>query len=64
MLGYDSVVKLTEEERRIIPYVVLANQLLCTAWFAGQEKYAALYETNKAMTRWLLDVFERLAIQP
>ena len=63
MLGYDSVAKLTEEERRIIPYVVLANQLLCTAWFAEQEKYAALYETNREMTRWLLDVFDRLAIQ-
>lgn len=62
LLGYDSVVHLTEEERRAAPYILLANQLVCVAWFAGQEKYAEVFETNKRMTRWLVDHFEELRI--
>ena len=58
--GYDSVVHLTDEERKAIPYVILANQFVCVAWFAEQDKYAELFETNKKMTLWLIDRFEEL----
>ena len=58
--GYDSVVHLTDEERKAIPYVILANQFVCVAWFAGQDKYAELFETNKLMTLWLIDKLEEL----
>ena len=58
--GYDSVAHLTDEERKAIPYVILANQFVCVAWFAGQDKYAELFETNKKMTLWLIDRFEEL----
>ena len=58
--GYDSVAKLTEAERGAIPYVILANQFVCVAWFAEQEKYAEIFETNKAMTLWLIRQFEEL----
>ena len=58
--GYDSVAKLTEAERRAIPYVILANQFVCVAWFAEQEKYAELCETNKRMTAWLIGKLEEL----
>ncbi len=61
--GYDDVVKLTEEEKKAIPYVVLSNQLLALAWFAGQEKFAELYETNKQMTEWMVSVFEELKVE-
>lgn len=54
--GYDDVVKLTEEERKAIPYVILSNQLLALAWFEGKEKYQELYETNKKMTEWIVNV--------
>ena len=60
--GYDDVVKLTAEEKQALPYVVISNQLLALAWFAGQEKFAELYETNKKMTEWLISVFEELCI--
>ena len=60
--GYDDVVKLTEEEQQALPYVVLSNQLLALAWFAGQEKFAEVYETNKKMTEWLIREFEDLRI--
>ena len=52
--GYDSVAKLTEAERIAIPYIILANQFVCVAWFAEQEKYAEIFETNKRMTAWLI----------
>ncbi|MBQ2927311.1 MAG: helix-turn-helix domain-containing protein [Oscillospiraceae bacterium] len=58
--GYDSVVHLTEVERKAIPYVILANQFVCVAWFAGQDRYAELFETNKRMTLWLIARFEEL----
>ena len=58
--GYDSVAKLTDAERKAIPYIILANQFVCVAWFAEQEKYAEIFETNKRMTLWLIEKFEKL----
>lgn len=58
--GYDSVAKLTEAERKAIPYIILANQFVCVAWFAEQDKYAEIYETNKRMTAWLIEKFGEL----
>lgn len=58
--GYDSVAHLTDEERVAIPYVILANQLVCVAWFSDQDKYAEIFETNKKMTAWLIEKFEEL----
>ncbi len=58
--GYDSVAHLTDEERSAIPYVILANQFICVAWFAEQDKYAELFEINKRMTAWLIEKFEEL----
>ena len=63
LLGYDSVVHLTEEERQAIPYVLLANQFVCVAWFAGEDKYAELLEINKKMTLWLIDHREELTVE-
>ena len=59
--GYDTVAKLSEEERRAVPYVILANQFVCVAWFAQQDKYADIFQTNKKMTLWLLDKFQKLS---
>ena len=58
--GYDSVAHLTDEERKAIPYIILANQFVCVAWFAGQDKYAELFEINKRMTLWLIDHLEEM----
>ena len=40
--------------------MILANQFVCVAWFAEQDKYAEIFETNKRMTVWLIDKFEEL----
>ena len=37
-----------------------ANQFVCVAWFAGEDKYAELLEINKQITLWLIDKFEEL----
>lgn len=58
--GYDSVAKLSEAERQAIPYIILANQFVCVAWFSEQDKYAEIFETNKHMTAWLIEKFEKL----
>ena len=44
-----------ENERRAAPLVLLGSQFVCVAWFAGQEKYREIFETNKKMTHWLLE---------
>lgn len=53
MYGYDSVVKLTDAEKKAVPYMILANQFVSTAFFAGKDKYEELYKINKAMTEWI-----------
>jgi Ser/Thr protein kinase RdoA (MazF antagonist) len=58
--GYDNVAHLTQAERKAIPYILLANQFVCVAWFSQQEKYAEIFETNKKMTAWLLHKMEKL----
>ena len=58
--GYDCAAHLTESERKAIPYIILANQFVCLAWFSEQDKYAEIFETNKRMTMWLLDKFGEL----
>lgn len=61
--GYDVVVSLTDAEKEAIPYVVLSNQLLATAWFADKEKFKELYEVNKKMTEWIVSVWDELNIE-
>lgn len=63
LYGYDEVVNLSDNEWKAIPYVVITNQLISTAWFAGQEKYVELYEINKKMTEWMLQNFENLILR-
>ena len=62
MLGYDAVVHLSDEEKEAIPYVILFNQLLATAWFAGKEKYQSIFEVNRKMTNWIMQNFEQLSL--
>ena len=58
--GYDSVARLTAEERIAIPWVLLANQFVCVAWFAGNPQYEEIFRTNKRMTAWLIEKFDKL----
>ena len=60
--GYDDVVKLSIEEKRAIPYVIMSNQMIATAWFSEQEKYKELFEINKKMTEWITNNLSKLAI--
>ncbi len=63
MYGYDEVAKLSENEWKAIPYVVITNQFISTAWFSKQEKYKELYETNKKMTEWMLQNFDNMIFE-
>ena len=60
--GYDSVVKLTEEEKRAVPYVILANQFISTAYFSDKDRYEELFAVNKKMTRWIIDNIDEMKI--
>lgn len=61
--GYDSVAKLSETEKIAIPYIIMANQLICCAWFSEQEKYQEQYKSNLKMTKWIVDNFDKLIIK-
>ena len=63
LYGYDEVVKLSDNEWKAIPYVVITNQLISTAWFSEREKYRELYETNKKMTEWMLHNFDDMLFE-
>lgn len=62
MYGYDSVVKLSGYEKEAIPYVILANQLISTAWFSQNDKFKDIYETNMKMTKWICENFDKLCL--
>ena len=58
--GYDSVARLSEDEFKAVPYVILSNQLICVAWFSEQDKYKDVYDINKKMTKQIIEVFDNL----
>lgn len=62
MLGYDSVMKLNVAEKKAIPYMILANQFVSTAFFADKDKFSELYRTNKMMTEWIIRNLDRINI--
>ena len=61
--GYDSVAKLSDNEVKAIPYVILSNQLICCAWLSEQEKYKNIFQVNKKMTKWIYENFDKLMIE-
>ena len=61
--GYDSVIRLTEEEKQAVPYIILANQFISTAYFADKDRYQELYETNRKMTRCIIYNIEKMRIE-
>ena len=62
MYGYDSIVKMTDEEKTAVPYMILANQFISTAFFYGKDKYAQLYEINRKMTEWIAGNMDKMSI--
>lgn len=60
LLGYDQIICLTAPEKAAIPYVMLANQLICVAYFSEYDKYQQLLEANVKITQWMIDIFEKL----
>ena len=62
MYGYDSVVHMTADEKTAVPYMILTNQVISTAWFADKDKHRELYETNLKMTRWIIRSFDKLKL--
>ena len=61
--GYDEVVKLTEEEKKALPYVVLSIQLICVAYFADKEEFAGLAQINEKMLQKLVQHKEELRME-
>ncbi|MDD2647435.1 MAG: phosphotransferase [Eubacteriales bacterium] len=59
--GYDKTVRLNDAEKRAAAYVLFSIELICTAYFAGLEKYEELAQTNARMLRWMAANKERLS---
>lgn len=51
--GYHEICPLTMEERNAVPFLILANQFIFTAWTAEREKMQPIAEINRQMTLWL-----------
>lgn len=55
LTGYDSVSPLAEAEWQAAPTLMLGNELLALAAFAGSSKYSEVFETNQRMLGWMLE---------
>ncbi|MBO4845296.1 MAG: helix-turn-helix domain-containing protein [Lachnospiraceae bacterium] len=62
MYGYDCVVKMTDGEKKAVPYMILANQFVSTAFFFGKDKYEELYKINRKMTEWIAKNLDKMSI--
>ena len=60
--GYNSIVQLTDDEIRAIPYVIFSIQLIFIAYCEGIDKLKELSITNQKMFRWLLENREILEL--
>lgn len=58
--GYSEEAKTTDAENRAFPYVLLANQFICTAWFYEQQAGPGLFEVNRRMTERIIEKFQRI----
>ncbi len=61
--GYDSVCKLSKEEKQAIPYVVFSIQMICVACFNGIDKLSELEIVNKKMLSWLYEHRDYLEVE-
>lgn len=61
--GYDSINKLTEEEKKVLPYVIFSIQLICVAYFTDKEEFKELAKTNEKMFSLLLKHKTKLFIE-
>lgn len=59
-IGYNKVVKLTNQEKKAIPYIMLSNQLVCLAYFSEYEKHNRFLLINKKLTQFLITEFDKL----
>lgn len=60
--GYDTVVHLTEAEKKAAPYVVFSIQLICAAYFSSKDKFADLARVNEKMLLRLMEHTDELSI--
>lgn len=52
--GYDSVSPLTEAEWAAVPTMLIGNEVLCLAAFAGSSKFRDVFEVNARMLPWMI----------
>lgn len=60
--GYDSVCKLSREEKQAIPYVIYSIQMICVAYFSSRDKFNELSKINRKMLIWLIDNRKELVV--
>ena len=53
--GYNAVSPLAEAEWAAVPTMLIGNELLCLAAFAGSSKFRAIFETNRRMLPWMIE---------
>ena len=54
LAGYDSVSPLTDAEWAAVPTLLVGNEVLCLAAFAGSSKFREVFEVNRRMLTWML----------
>ncbi len=52
--GYNSVSPLSDAERAAVPTLMLGNEVLCIAAFAGSSKFKDVFDVNMRMLPWMI----------
>jgi AraC-type DNA-binding domain-containing proteins len=60
--GYDSICKLTNEEKKSIPYVIYSIQMIFIAYLSDIDKLQELSKINHEMFKWLVSKKEDIKI--
>lgn len=63
IVGYDSICKLSIEEKQAIPYVIYSIQMIFISYFSDKDKHIELADVNKKMLNWLYENREALTIK-
>lgn len=53
--GYDSVCRLTPQEKQAVFYVLCSIEMICAAYFESREEYKQLAKTNRKMFRYIVE---------
>ena len=61
LYGYDTVNKLSSEEKQAVFYVICSIQMICVAFFESDDEFKELAKTNRRMMQFIIQSKEQIS---